>query len=302
MKKRMISKVLAASILAFAASASQAAVVTDWDFVLDMQWNTSKTVFTPSGYKAGNYDISGWYNGGWYNGSRIAYLDTGKNVNKATELSWGSSSPYATLSNPDVLKARSGLVVEKPHVTGNVTTSFEGETPNVTSVNMFAHYNGEISGVADTLTRAQLTVTGQVTLPVYGDVVWYIDKKFDVHFYETPNEGKTGCLYSFNCDNDVFAVISAMDFKETFTYGGVEYTLNYFETTGQLEEMSAAACQFMGFGAGSCYGFTTSEHGKTDIMFNFSITTAVPEPETYAMLLAGLGMIGFVARRRKIRN
>ena len=27
--------------------------------------------------------------------------------------------------------------------------------------------------------------------------------------------------------------------------------------------------------------------------------TAVPEPETYAMLLAGLGMMGFVARRRK---
>jgi len=26
---------------------------------------------------------------------------------------------------------------------------------------------------------------------------------------------------------------------------------------------------------------------------------AVPEPETYAMMLAGLGLINFVARRRK---
>lgn len=29
------------------------------------------------------------------------------------------------------------------------------------------------------------------------------------------------------------------------------------------------------------------------------ITAAIPEPETYAMLLAGLGLLGFMARRRK---
>jgi len=31
----------------------------------------------------------------------------------------------------------------------------------------------------------------------------------------------------------------------------------------------------------------------------FYYTQAIPEPETYAMMLAGLGMLGFVARRRK---
>ena len=30
------------------------------------------------------------------------------------------------------------------------------------------------------------------------------------------------------------------------------------------------------------------------------VTTPVPEPETYAMLLAGLGLMGFVARRRRL--
>ncbi|MDD5364147.1 MAG: PEPxxWA-CTERM sorting domain-containing protein, partial [Gallionellaceae bacterium] len=30
--------------------------------------------------------------------------------------------------------------------------------------------------------------------------------------------------------------------------------------------------------------------------------TGVPEPETYAMMLAGLGLMGTVARRRKNRG
>jgi hypothetical protein len=32
---------------------------------------------------------------------------------------------------------------------------------------------------------------------------------------------------------------------------------------------------------------------------NVTFTAAVPEPETYAMMMAGLGMLGFIARRRK---
>jgi hypothetical protein len=32
------------------------------------------------------------------------------------------------------------------------------------------------------------------------------------------------------------------------------------------------------------------------------IATAVPEPETYAMLLAGLGLIGAITKRRKAKE
>ena len=38
------------------------------------------------------------------------------------------------------------------------------------------------------------------------------------------------------------------------------------------------------------------------IFFDALGVTAVPEPETYAMLMAGFGLLGFVARRRKRRS
>lgn len=42
-----------------------------------------------------------------------------------------------------------------------------------------------------------------------------------------------------------------------------------------------------------------SSLGALAFVPNFEVTSPVPEPETYAMLLAGLGMLGFMARRRK---
>jgi len=35
---------------------------------------------------------------------------------------------------------------------------------------------------------------------------------------------------------------------------------------------------------------------------NIQLVAAIPEPETYAMLLAGLGLLGFAARRRKLKE
>ena len=51
-------------------------------------------------------------------------------------------------------------------------------------------------------------------------------------------------------------------------------------------------------------GFNDSFIGDADyddfvVGVNFS---PVPEPETYAMLLAGLGLIGYSARRRKMNS
>jgi hypothetical protein len=36
--------------------------------------------------------------------------------------------------------------------------------------------------------------------------------------------------------------------------------------------------------------------------FSLNIVSAVPEPETFALMLAGLGLMGVIARRRKAKQ
>ena len=42
-----------------------------------------------------------------------------------------------------------------------------------------------------------------------------------------------------------------------------------------------------------------NDEQKTGDLLSQTIAAPVPEPETYAMMLAGLSAMGFVARRRK---
>ena len=53
--------------------------------------------------------------------------------------------------------------------------------------------------------------------------------------------------------------------------------------------IGAHTFEIYGTGAGTVIGGTTFT----------AQTLAVPEPETYAMLMAGLGVVGFMARRKK---
>jgi len=49
-------------------------------------------------------------------------------------------------------------------------------------------------------------------------------------------------------------------------------------------------------------GPNSSGYANDYLVMGVSTVTAVPEPETYAMLLAGLGLLGFAARRRKLKE
>jgi hypothetical protein len=74
---------------------------------------------------------------------------------------------------------------------------------------------------------------------------------------------------------------------------------NLFSVTGSGSPLSFTA-NGISF-SGNDLSITLNSSGEwvflSEVQFN--TVSAVPEPETYAMFLAGLGLMGFIARRRK---
>jgi hypothetical protein len=87
-----------------------------------------------------------------------------------------------------------------------------------------------------------------------------------------------------------FACVEAVTKGSFNVDSGSAYTFRFQVTADSFNMASAGSHVGAGYagadGRGASYGIT-------------SVTAPIPEPETYAMLLAGLGLMGFVARRRQ---
>lgn len=75
-------------------------------------------------------------------------------------------------------------------------------------------------------------------------------------------------------------------------------------TQAQINKLAYADCTAGGLMGPTCMtGTTVAGYGTIGSMSGYPvsqvITPAVPEPESYAMILAGLGVTGFIARRRR---
>jgi hypothetical protein len=112
-------------------------------------------------------------------------------------------------------------------------------------------------------------------------------------------------VYSFTIANpgDLSGAISAVNFGP-YNILGLTVTLqdSTFAVIGS--DNTPASFTFSGLAAGSyalnVLGFATGSGGG--FYSGGAIATTVPEPETYALMLAGLGIVGFVAARRRAQR
>lgn len=174
------------------------------------------------------------------------------------------------------------------------------------SILMAALLGATLTAQADvTIVGGKIMVkdTGKVTATFLGSDAGYND----VVFFE--NGGSSTQLFSGHS-----TVIGTEIDLGTFTAGTVLNFRMHVDNTGNNFYMGPASANFDNVFHASAtlnssnvavVGFEDLQGGGdrdyNDIQFKVTNVTAVPEPESYAMMLGGLGLMGLLARRRKAK-
>lgn len=197
-----------------------------------------------------------------------------------TQVQWGSQHSTIDFVNPSVLTA----------VDVGINTATDAY--------------GVRLGQLDWYNSATLRLNS--SLDVF-NVKWTLGLNFSA---PTGPDASGGELFDLTIKNPVnptgdsiygFELTDLSNLANSFSLSGI--TVSNFRY--QVVDGAGAGNSFLGSSRGKTFWYNDeSNHASLYILADFTapVMTPVPEPEIYAMLGAGLGLMGWVARRRRARN
>ncbi|MDO9429689.1 MAG: THxN family PEP-CTERM protein [Phenylobacterium sp.] len=242
---------------------------------------------------------------------------------------WSIASPTGTIANGNPVSTvkwgqgtQDGGNRQSSYVFTAANAPFQadlsdGDTGGPFKLGSFQHNNWPVTGA--TLQSVKLTVSAVVTID--GNDIGLQNFVYNFVHVETPNEGgyKGACQFGgksgdsanlYGCSDKV--MVNTISYNNSFTYGLDTYTLDIAGflvgntlTSDFLTKESAVVqepCPTKWDKHKKCK-VTKEFNNKADIMASVSmVSSAVPEPATWAMMIIGFGAVGTMVRTSRRRN
>lgn len=219
--------------------------------------------------------------------------------------------------------SRSGPITSTASTTGTAEFGVLKATAQAhvesTAANTATNNNvaGDATGTVQLVSNDSITITSDslaAGTAVTVNFVVSLDSTID--FDGQGGFGSAAALFAINDGTGLNQIAAFNAFPEGANNGTQTGSLAYATTVGAVIDFNFnltafASAQYQQDGNGEMSSMIDVQAGNTALLgivtgpgFSFiadsgaSYTAPVPEPETYAMLLAGLGLVGFAARRR----